>query len=64
MVWRLDVVGFSVGVVAFVVSTVATGGIDGVVAFVVCVLDCVERVVVAADIKDVDVENADAVVVV
>ena len=64
MVWRLDVVGFSVGVVAFVVSTIATGGIDGVFAFVVCVLDCVEKVVVAADIKDVDVENADAVVIV
>ena len=64
MVCRLDVVGFSVGVVAFVVSTDTTGGVDGVVAFVVCVLDSIENVVVSVEGTDVDVENDCAVVAV
>ena len=64
MVCRLDVVGFSVGVVAFVVSTVTTGGVDRVVAFVVCVFDSIENVVVSVEGTDIDVENDGAVVAV
>ena len=60
MVGWLDVVGFPVGVVAFVVSTVAPGGVDGVVAFVDCALDCIENVGVSVDRIYVDVENDDA----
>ena len=64
MVCRLDVVIFSVCVVAFVVSTVTTGGADGVVVFVVCMLDCFKNVGVTVDRKDVDVENDGAVLAV
>ena len=63
MACRLDVVGFSVGVVTFVVNTIATGGVDGVVAFVVFALDCIENVGVTVDRIDVDAENGDAVAI-
>ena len=55
MLGRLDA-SFPVGVVAFVVSTV----VDGVVAVVVCALDCIESAGASVDRTDVDVGNGDA----
>ena len=68
VVWALvvvvdDVVGFPV-VVVFIVSNFVTGSVDEVVAFIVCVLDCIKMFAVTADEIDVSVACDDMVVVV
>ena len=51
-------------VVVLLVISVVTGGVDRVVAFIVCVLDFIQNVGVIVDRIDAAVKNADAVVVV